>query len=152
MTDPIQFDTATPRHSFPMLAAGQAQKELFVNEALARIDTLLHPAVEGEASDPPVDPEAGKCWLVAGNATGEWIGQDGRIAGWDGTQWTFCAPQEGMLVFDLSSGKRHCYAGGWHSASRPASPSGGSIVDQEARAAIDAIIATLQTLRFIGQS
>ena len=64
MSLPVDFDTATARHGFPMLVAGQAQKEFFVNEALARIDALLHPAFETVASTPPALPAAGECWLV----------------------------------------------------------------------------------------
>ena len=36
MTDPIALGVRTPRHSLPLLYPGQAQKEVFVNEALAR--------------------------------------------------------------------------------------------------------------------
>lgn len=34
---------ATARFAFPLIAPGQAQKELFHNEALARVDALLQP-------------------------------------------------------------------------------------------------------------
>ncbi|MET1113243.1 MAG: DUF2793 domain-containing protein, partial [Allosphingosinicella sp.] len=61
----------TPRFALPFILPGQAQKELFHNEALVRIDLALHPAVEGPpASAPPPAPAAGECWIVAPAAGG----------------------------------------------------------------------------------
>ena len=42
---------ATPRWALPQLFAGQAQKEVFHNEALARIDMLLHGHAESADED-----------------------------------------------------------------------------------------------------
>lgn len=120
MTTPVSFDATTPRHALAMLVPGQAQKELSVNETFARIDALLHPAVEGEATTPPQDPVAGECWIVAQPASGAWQGHVGELACWDGTQWTLCTPIDGMQVFDRSQSSRIVYAGGWNvSSGRP---------------------------------
>ncbi|WP_083508223.1 DUF2793 domain-containing protein [Erythrobacter sp. AP23] len=146
MTQPIDFETVSARHAFPLLVAGQAQKEFYVNESLARIDTLLHPVVEGDASAPPAAPSPGDCWIVASPASGAWEGREDFLASWDGTQWTLCQPCEGMHVFDRSNGKRRAYLSGWQQAVRPALPAGGSNVDVEARASIEAIIDILATL------
>ena len=104
MTEPVAFDTTTPRQALPMLVAGQAQKEFFVNEAFARIDALLHPVVEGVASTPPASPAPGESWVVADPASDEWAGHAHALASWDGGQWTFCAPTEGLQVFDRTLG------------------------------------------------
>lgn len=148
MTEPVAFDTTTPRQALPMLVAGQAQKEFFVNEAFARIDALLHPVVEGEASAPPTAPAPGESWVVADPASGDWAGHAHALASWDGAQWTFCAPAEGMQVFDRTLGARRVFLGAWHSPVRPAQPTGGDVADGEARAAITAIIDMLATLGF----
>lgn len=154
----------TPRYELPLLAPGQAQKELYHNEALARLDAALHPAVDGAAIVvPPLSPSEGQCWIVGAGASGAWLGHDQSIAMWSAGGWRFVAPQTGMLVFDKaatlwiywtgsawSSGELPCSAvriGGVQvvGGRRPPvpSPSGGTIIDVEARAAIDAIIATL---------
>lgn len=144
MTDPVSFTSATPRHALPLLFAGQAQKEFFVNESLARLDLLLHPAVEGARADPPAAPAAGQCWLVAAAATGAWEGRDHAIAGWDGTMWTFAEPVADMLLRDREAGALRRYSGGWQTLARPADPAGGGTIDAEARAAIVAIMTALE--------
>lgn len=71
MSDPFLFDSTTPRFGLPLLFAGQAQKEAFVNEAHALADALIHCAVEGEATAPPGAPVDGTSWLVGSPATGD---------------------------------------------------------------------------------
>ena len=144
MIEPIVFDATTPRHAMPFLVAGQAQKELFVNESLALIDMLMHPVVMGAAATPPGSPAAGKCWIVEAGAVDAWDGQDDAIAGWDGAQWTFASPANGLAVHDLSTGAKRHFAGSWTSAPAVASPNGGSVIDSEARTAIDSLLTALR--------
>jgi hypothetical protein len=67
---------ASARLALPFIVPGQAQKELYHNEALARIDAALHAAVEaGPMVDPPAESEEGQCWIVAPGAGGAWSGQ-----------------------------------------------------------------------------
>jgi hypothetical protein len=143
MTDPISFTSATPRYGLPLLFAGQSQKEFFVNEAHALTDALLHPACEGEASDPPAAPVEGEIWLVASSATGDWAGEDGKIASRQSGNWLFATPNDGMRVFDRSTGQILLYRGGWQRPLAPAAPSGGATVDTEARTALADLITAL---------
>lgn len=146
MTQPIPFDAATPRLDLPLLAAAQAQKEAFVNEALARIDVLLHPVVKGSTTAPPSNPQAGECWVVAATASDAWSEREEMLACWDGEQWTFCQPLAGMHVYNADSGERWVYRDEWIRAERPDEPSGGAVVDAQAREAIVALIDKLATL------
>ncbi|MEO6388746.1 MAG: DUF2793 domain-containing protein [Croceibacterium sp.] len=143
MSDPIAFTSASPRHGLPLLFAGQAQKEFFVNEAHALIDTLLHPAIEGELAAPPTSPEAGQCWLVAPAASGDWTGKEDCLASFQAGTWVFAAPRDGMRLFDRATRQDMRYHGGWQRAIAPVTPSGGTTTDDEARTAIGQLIAAL---------
>ena len=142
MTDPI-FETSSPRFSLPLLFAGQAQKEGHVNEALARLDALLHLVLEGQLATPPASPQDGQCWLVGSSATGAWSGKAGQIACFCSGNWLFAAPRDGMIALDRQAGQLVRFAGGWHQASRPAVPSGGTTVDSQARSAIAEVVTAL---------
>ncbi|QZH76357.1 MAG: DUF2793 domain-containing protein [Erythrobacter sp.] len=143
MTDPIAFASATPRYALPQLFVAQAQKELTLNEALARIDGLLHPVAEGEADAPPASPADGECWIVGTAPTGDWSGQSGAIALRQAGNWLFVAPREGTSVYDRAAGSMARYDSGWQRNSAISAPSGGTFTDVEARAAIAGLIAAL---------
>jgi hypothetical protein len=144
MFEPLSHGERSPRHSLPYLLAGQAQKEFTLNEALARLDALLAPVVEGIASSPPPSPEPGHSWLVGENATGAWQGRKGQLANWQGDQWVYLAPVEGFGVYDRSTAARRTYAErGWRDAGPVAAPEGGTVVDEQARTAIVAILQAL---------
>lgn len=154
------------RFALPLLQPGQAQKEVFHNEALNLVDLLLEAAVEGAAiAAPPATPGLGECWIVAAAATGAWEGQDDSIAGWTAGGWRFLTPQHGTRVWNKAAGLwLHWDGSGWSDGSLPAaalviggqqvvgtrqpaisSPSGGTTIDAEARSAVAAIIVALET-------
>lgn len=144
MTQVASLTSSTSRHALPLLFSGQSQKEFTVNEALARLDLLVHPAIEEELAVPPSAPSAGDCYIVGASATGEWAGHDASLAGWDGTQWTFVEARDGMTVRRLSDGTLLQYSEGWQSYSAPLDPDGGSTIDVEARTAISELITLLK--------
>lgn len=144
MSDPLIFDSATPRFGLPLLFAGQTQKEVYVNEAHALADAILHCAVNGELAAPPASAAEGDCWLVAASATGPWAGQDGKIASRQGGNWLFIAPRDGLRVLDRSTGQDRRYHGAWRQAALPVTPNGGSTIDAEARSAIAILIESLR--------
>lgn len=125
------------------MPAGQAQKELFVNEVTARLDALLFLAVEAETATPPASPDEGQSWLVAAAPSGDWSGQAGKIASRQSGNWLFTAPVPGMRLLKKSTGQEIRYVSQWNAPARPPAPSGGSTIDAEARGAINAIIAAL---------
>lgn len=151
MPDPL-FDSRTPRFDLPLLFAGQSQKEGYVNEITARLDALLHCAVEAEQAAPPAAPVDGQCWLIATGASGEWGGMSGQVAMRQAGNWLYAQPRDGMRLFNRATGQGMLFNAGWQAASRPAAPSGGTTIDAEARTAIAAIVASLTTAGIIPPS
>lgn len=94
---------ATARLALPFIAAGQAQKELFHNEALALLDALVQPAVEAvAATDPPAAPLPGQCWTLGAAPTGAWQGQAQALASWTEGGWRFTGAHAGMATWSLA--------------------------------------------------
>lgn len=144
MSDIIAFEAQTPRMALPLLYPGQAQKEAFVNEALVRIDALLHARIEAVASTPPAAPVDGQCWIVGANPTGDWTGKLDQIACRAAGNWIFLAPREGMSVAVGASGRIMRYlSANWSLQAAVSVPAGGATVDSEARASISVLIARL---------
>lgn len=94
-------------------------------------------------NEPPALPAEGQCWLVAGPAEGAWSGKEGQLAAFSGGDWLFLAPRPGMRCWSLETGQWLHYDDGWRAPTGPAAPSGGSIVDTEARSAIETILEEL---------
>jgi len=137
----------TSRFSIPLLAAGQAHKELFHNEALTLIDFLFHPVVEGIENDPQsLAPLEGQSWLIGPAPLGDWAGLQNNLAGWSGGGWRYIVPIESMQVIVANETRFSVFSGGnWQSVDNIVAPTGGQTVDQEARGVIDSILTALQT-------
>lgn len=115
-----------------------------MNEAHALTDALLHCAIAGEATNPPATPDEGETWIVGSGATGAWAGNDGNLASLQGGNWLFVAPRDGMRIFNTATGQEWLFNGTWKIPVAPVEPSGGTNVDDEARAAIGELIAVLR--------
>jgi hypothetical protein len=159
------MDDRSARLSLPLLAAGQAQKELTHNEALGLLDLLVQPVVQSAGDNvPPPAPIAGQCWIVGAAPIADWAGQAGAIAGWTDGGWRFVAAVEGLVAWVAEdTGIARFYEGSWHigilSGSRVVidgmpvigaraaaipGPSGGTVVDVQARAAIETLLSALR--------
>ena len=102
----------SPRLGLPYIAPSQAQKHVTHNEALHRLDALVHLVLVGiDATDPPASPVAGEAYAIGAEPAGAWAGQAGRLASWDGIGWQFITVREGWRAWDLASGTAHVFAG-----------------------------------------
>ena len=113
---------------------------------------------------PPASPVLGACYIVAEPGTDAWAGKSQSVAAWTSGGWRFIAPIDGMSLYERESGTFAVFrSGAWEIGSlrgsslviegqqvvgpRAAaikSPSGGSVVDSEARAALDNVLDTLR--------
>lgn len=156
---------STPRLSLPTLVPGQAQKELFHNEALQVLDVIVACAIEEPArNDPPQFPTAGQAYLVGDVPTGEWLQYPSHIAGYSAGGWRFVAPVAGLILLEKTTGQLVRYgSSGWETGIVRASsvlvdgkqvvgqqlgaiadPSGGLTVDAEARSALAEMLSALR--------
>jgi len=157
--------SATHRLALPFILPGQAQKELFHNEALQALDLMVAAAVEEPPrAAPPATPALGSCYIVGAVPSGDWVGHANCLAGMTAAGWRFVTPIEGLAAFDRSSGQTAVYrSGAWELGvlrgdrveiggeqvvgSRGggiAAPVAGSVIDAEARTAITAILSALR--------
>jgi len=157
--------SATHRLALPFILPGQAQKELFHNEALQALDLVVAAAVEEPPrAVPPATPAVGSCYIVAVSPSGAWVGHAGCLAGMTTAGWRFVAPIEGLAAFMRSSGLTAVYrAGTWElgmlrgdrveiggqqvvgsQTSAIPEPTAGSVIDAEARTAVAAILSALR--------
>ncbi len=155
----------TPRFDLPFLTPGQAQKELFHNEALQILDCVTAACVEEPPrSNPPVSAAEGVSYIIGAAPTGVWAGKAGQIANMSAGGWRYLAPTDGLTALVKSSGLRAEFrSGAWTigtmvasrveigglqilstQAAAIASPTGGATVDTEARGAIVQILAALR--------
>ncbi len=160
----MSFD-ASARFALPLLQPGQAQKEIFHNEAITLLDLIVQTVVVDAGLDTPPDaPEPGQSWIVGAAPSGAWAGRADAIAGWTAGGWRFVLPVEGMTAWigarELPA--RHL-SGVWSIGALTATkmviageqvvgpreaaiadPAGGSVVDAESRATLAAILVMLR--------
>jgi hypothetical protein len=153
------------RLGLPLLQPGQAQKELTHNEALTLLDLAVQAGVVAVGVNaPPPSPVAGQAWVVGSAPTGAWSGHAQALAGWTEGGWRFVAGREGMAVWSIADGREARFVdGAWRIGMLTGSwvtidgirvvgpqraaitgPISGSVVDAEARVAIDAMLAALR--------
>ena len=157
--------SGTPRLNLPFLSVGQAQKELFHNEALQALDALVAATVEEPPrNDAPASPIFGACYIVGNEPSGAWAGKPQCVAAFTGGGWRFVEPFDGLCAFVRSESVWMLHrAGDWElgivrgsslvldgeqvvGSRRPAiaSPSGGTMIDSQARAAIEQVLGALR--------
>jgi len=157
--------SGTARFALPMLAPGQAQKELYHNEAIQALDVIAAAAVEEPPrATPPGSPFPGQSYIVGGSPSGAWAGKAGCLTCFTAGDWRFIEPRDGLIAFVKSTGVWALFQSGvWElgtvrgsslvlggqqvvgtRATAIAGPAGGATIDAESRTAIGQILSALR--------
>jgi hypothetical protein len=154
---------ATPRLALPLIAAGQAQKDVTHNEAVLALDRLVALVVASRSlAAPPAAPPAGTCHIVPTAGAAAWGHPAGTLLHWQGTAWLPETPRDGQIALVADEGLMLIHRGNWQAhwpvaglaiagrsvlavpPANVAAPSGGSTIDSEARAALVALQTALR--------
>ena len=102
----------TPRLALPLLAAGQAQKHVTHNDALTRLDALIHLVVDSRSqAAPPVVPTELSAYIVPAGATGAFAGHGDEVALFEDGGWTFLTPRTGWQAWVTDEAEHHLWTG-----------------------------------------
>jgi hypothetical protein len=153
----------TPRLALPLIASGQAQKDVTHNEAVLALDRLVALVVASRSlTVPPATPQPGACYIVPNAGGVAWGYPAGSLMYWQDSGWLAASPRDGQIVLVADEEVMLVRKGDWQSkwptlglsingrtllAATPAMialPSGGGTVDSEARATLAALLAALQ--------
>lgn len=94
----------TTRFDLPYLSEGQVNAEVSHNEGLDLVSSHLGLYIQDrDLSVPPVITE-GEVYYVAAGATGDWDGQDGRLAIALNSAWSFSDLENGEIFFVADEG------------------------------------------------
>ena len=110
----------TSRLGLPFIMPAQAQKHVTHNEALQRLDALVHLVISGTAFAPPPAPAEGACHIVGPGASGAFTGHEGEIAIFQDGYFQFIAPVAGWSAWFSSAGEMRVFDGAsWIAAALP---------------------------------
>jgi len=86
---------------------------VFANDAFLRTEhALCINALDFDDNSPPGSPSKGDTYILeGGSASGDWSGEDGKIAVFDGTSWVFIAPDSSMIAYIDDTQERWAYDG-----------------------------------------
>ena len=101
----------TPMLGLPLLSAAQAQKHVTHNEALLKLDALIHLSVISRSLAAPPAAADGDRYLVAASPLGAWAGQQGLLALAQGGGWVFITPRKGWRLWVESESKLLAFDG-----------------------------------------
>lgn len=101
----------TSNLELPYILSSQALKHITHNEALNRLDALVHLVIQSAVASPPASPAEGDCWAVADDPEGAWSGKARRIACWQEGGWIFIRPRSGWIGWFAGAARQKIWTG-----------------------------------------
>lgn len=118
----------TPRLGLPLLAAGQAQKHVTHNDALMRLDALVHLVVASRTQTvPPATPGATAAYIVPAGGSGVFAGHQDDLAIFEEGAWSFLDPRAGWQAWVSDEAEHHVWTGTQWRRSQPESSLGAAL-------------------------
>lgn len=89
----------------------QSQKEVTINEAINKIDSVLNTgAIDRALNTPPVSPIAGDLYIIGDTPSGDWADKENQIGYYD-AGWKFIVPNEGMTLWVNDEDRHYIWNG-----------------------------------------
>lgn len=118
----------TPRLGLPLLAAGQAQKHVTHNDALMRLDALVHLVVASRTQTvPPASPGETSAYIVPAGGSGVFAGHQDDLAIFEDGAWSFLDPRPGWQAWVSDEAEHHVWTGTQWRRSQPESSLGAAL-------------------------
>lgn len=103
--------TQTNNLKIDLVAQSQAQKEVTINEAVARLESVQNRGVvDKDLATPPVSPTEGVAYIVAATASGAWTGKEDQVAYYN-NGWRFIEANEGLTIWVNDEDKVYVFNG-----------------------------------------
>lgn len=118
----------TPRLALPLLAAGQAQKHVTHNDALMRLDALVHLVVASRTQvTPPATPGETAAYIVPAGGAGVFADRQDQLAIFEDGGWSFLSPHPGWQAWVTDEAEHHVWTGTQWRRSQPVSSLGAEL-------------------------
>jgi len=103
--------SSTGRLGLPYIVTAQAQKEVTHNDGLNRLDAFVTPVVSEITNAPPGSPAVGDLVIVGTSGSGDFSGEDNKLAQYLTGGWIFYSPFKWMDAVVESLDSRMTYNG-----------------------------------------
>ena len=101
--------SASPSHNNDLVTKSYVDSQITTQ---TEANTYWQEPVEDILATPPGSPTSGDRYLIASSgATGDWAGDEDKVAEWDGSAWVLTAAEEGQALWVKDADENRVYNG-----------------------------------------